>query len=84
MVGDGAPDLLAVEDVVVAVLHRARAQRSEVGARFRLGVALAPDVGAGEHAGQPALLLLLGAVDDDRRAGHAQADDQVSRAAAAR
>ena len=42
-VGAGAPDLLAVDDVLVAVAHRPGAQRREVGAGLRLGEALAPD-----------------------------------------
>src|SRR5262249_39935796 len=73
-VAAGGPDLLAVDDVVVAVAHRARLQAREVGAGARLGVALAPDrLGAGD-AGQVLALLLLGAMDDQRRAQHAHAE----------
>ena len=53
------PDLLAGDDVVVAVAHRLRAQRREVRAGARLGEALAPHVVAPEDAGQ-VLRLLLG------------------------
>ena len=67
-VGERRPHLLAVDHVVLAVLHRARLQRRQVGAGVGLGVALAPDLLAGEHLGGIALLLLFGAVRDDRRA----------------
>ena len=67
-VGERRPHLLAVDDVVVAVLHRPRLQRGQVGAGVGLRVALAPDLLAGEDLRRVALLLLLGAVRDDRRA----------------
>ena len=53
--------LLAVHDVLVAVADRHRAHVREVGAGLGLGEALAPVLVGGEDAGQPALLLLLGA-----------------------
>ena len=61
------PDLLAVHDPVVAVAHRRRPQRREVGARVGLGEPLAPDVVAAQHRGEQTALLLLGAVRHDRR-----------------
>ena len=73
------PDLLAVEDVVVTVAHGFRLERGQIRTGLRLAVALAPNVFAGEHAGQVFLLLLVCAVDDDRRARHPQPDDQVQR-----
>ena len=54
-----------------------RARRShgrEVGARVRLGEALAPDLLGREDRLQVARLLRLGAVRDDRRPGHAEPD----------
>ena len=46
----------------------------EVGARLRLGEALAPDLLGGEDRLQVALLLLLGAVRDHDRAAHREAE----------
>ena len=51
------PDLLPVDDVVVAVAHGARLEAGEIGAGTGLGVALAPRV-VPEDARQEALLLL--------------------------
>ena len=72
--GEGRPDLLPGDDPFVAVLDRAGLQRGEVGARLRLGEALAPDLLGGEDRLQVALLLLVGAVGDDDRAAHRQAE----------
>ena len=47
----------------------------EVGAGGRLGEELAPDLVGGQHRAEVALLLVLGAVRDQRRAEHAHADD---------
>ena len=46
----------------------------EVGAGAGLGEALAPDLLGREDLREVALLLLVGAVRDDRRPGHAEAD----------
>src|SRR4029079_16704456 len=62
------PDLLSVDDVLVAVAHRGRAQVGEVGTGLRLAEALAPVLVGRQDAGQPPLLLLLGAPRDDHRA----------------
>ena len=64
------PGLLAVDDVVVALAHRARLEAGEVGAGAGLGEALAPPVVEVGHARQEALLLLLRAEGDDDRAAH--------------
>ena len=53
----GGPDLLAVDDPVVAVAHRARAQAGEVGAGGRLGEELAPDLLARQRLRRVAALL---------------------------
>src|SRR5581483_3357039 len=74
----GGPDLLAVDDVVVAVLDGPRLHGGEVGAGAGFGEALAPDVVALDDAREVLLLLLLGAVEDDGRAGPAGADAEVA------
>ncbi len=68
------PDLLAVDDVDVAAALGARAAGGEVGARVRLREALAPDLVGGEERLEVARLLLVGAVRDDRRPRHPEAD----------
>ena len=67
------PDLLPVHHPVVAVQHRLGAQAGEIGTGVRLGIALAPDVLAGEDLRQVVVLLLLGAVVDQQRAQHRHA-----------
>jgi hypothetical protein len=52
-----------------------RAQRTEVGTGSRLGEALAPDLFARQRLLKVLGLLLVGAVNDDRRTRHPQADD---------
>src|SRR5712692_956237 len=76
-VGDGParrPDLLAVDEEVVALVLGARLEAREVGARVRLRVELAPDLLGGQHLPEVALLLPVGAVDDDRRADEPDAE----------
>ena len=70
-----APDLLAVEHVVVAVALGARPQRREVGARARLGEALAPHLLAAQDLREVLRLLLVGAFLDQRRARVQRADE---------
>ena len=74
VVGAGRPDLLAVDDVVIAVADGARLQRSEVGAGAGFAEELAPDVFAGDDLREVGGFLLVGAVDHDRGAGPAVAD----------
>ena len=62
------------DDPFVAVLDGAGLQRGEVGAGLGLGEALAPDLLGGQDRLQVALLLLIGAVGDDHRAAHRQAE----------
>ena len=69
------PDLLAVDDEVAVVAARRvvrTAERSEPASG--LGEALAPDLLGREDLREVALLLLVGAVRDDRRPGHAEPD----------
>ena len=73
------PDLLTVDDPLVAVAHRHRAQPAEVGAGAGLGEQLAPHLFAPQHRAQVALLLLVGAVRDQHRARHADADGEDAR-----
>jgi hypothetical protein len=54
-------DLLPVDDLLVAVPHRRRPQRREIGARVRLGVTDREMHLAGEYPGQKSRFLPLGA-----------------------
>ncbi len=74
-IGVAGPDLVPVEDVVLAVLveHGGSGQRRQVRARAGFGEALAPALGAVDHPGQEALLDLLAAVVSE-------ADDEVAEA----
>ena len=74
-VRERGPHLLPVDDELPVLLSRARPDPREVGARSRLGEALAPDLVGGEDRLEVARLLLLGAVRHDRRPGHAETDD---------
>ncbi len=73
-VRQGGPHLLAVEHPVVAVADRARGQAGDVGAGARLAEHLAPDVLAREDAAQQRLLHVVGAVGQEDRRAHADAD----------
>ena len=83
-VGKAGPDLLAVDDEMVAVEHGLGFERSQVAAGVGLGKTLAPDFVARKDAGQVALLLRLGADGDDRRPDQALADRAPSPGASAR
>src|SRR5690349_1047710 len=62
------PDLLAVDDPLVAVAHGRGLERRQVRAGVRLAEALAPLHLAPQDLGQELLLLLLGPPLQDRRA----------------
>ncbi len=68
------PHLLPVHDPRLAVGDRPRPQTREIGTGAGLGEQLAPHVLAAQHRAEKALLLLVGAPRDDRRAGHRDAD----------
>src|SRR5262245_30796285 len=68
------PALLAVDDPIVALLFRTRAQTSDVGAGGRLGEQLAPDLFACGELRQIAALGVLAAPGHHGRAAHALAD----------
>jgi len=59
----GGPDLLAIHDKIIAVIHRARLQASEIRASPRLGVSLAPDDVSAQCRLEEAIFLLLRAPD---------------------
>src|SRR5690606_1591564 len=67
------PDLLAIDDPVIAVAHGARAHRRHIRPRRRLGEELAPDLLTAECRADITLLLLLGGVGEPRRDAHAEA-----------
>ena len=69
------PHLLAVDHPLVAVELGAGLHVGEVGAGVGFGVALAPDLGAAQDAGQEAALLRVGAEVHDRGAEQPLADD---------
>src|SRR5712692_6058665 len=72
-VGVAGPDLVAVNDILVALAGGRSGQRREIGAGAWLGKSLAPALGAVDHAGQESLLKFLAAVVAKR-------DDEVSEA----
>ena len=79
------PDLLPVDDPLVAVEVGACLHVREVGAGVGLGVSLAPDLGAAEDAGEERPFLGVGAEVDDGRPEQPLADDpDPSRTARAR
>src|SRR3954454_23338285 len=72
-IGVACPDLVAVDDVLVALTRCGGGQRRQVGPRTRLAEALAPPIGAVYHARQEALSYFLASVV-------AEGDDQVAEA----
>ena len=68
------PDLLTVDDVLVAFLERARRDVGEVAAGLGLAEELAPDLVGRKHRHDVAVLLLVGAVLHEDRAAVADAD----------
>src|SRR6266404_7315312 len=72
------PDLLAVDDVIIAVEDSLGVQCRKIAAGVRFGKSLTPNLLAGEHGPQISLLLGFRAQRDNRRphqsfADHAQA-----------
>ncbi|KAK0334014.1 hypothetical protein LTR94_018300 [Friedmanniomyces endolithicus] len=74
LVGVGGPDLLAVDDPVVAAILRLGLDRGQVGAGAGLGIALAPADFAAHDLGQEPLLLFFGPEGQKRRAQHPDAE----------
>ena len=81
VVGVARPDLLAVDEIMVALVLGLCLQRSKVGAGARLRIALAPADFATRDLGQVFLLLRLIAVFQQRRAEHPDAETVEGRAA---
>ena len=84
VVGVRRPDLLAGDDVIVAVALGAGLQRGEVRSGVRLGIALAPADQARGDLRQMLLLLRLVAVLQQRRPEHPDAETRQRRAGADR
>src|SRR6185312_6129656 len=63
----GGPDLVAVDDELVALDHGFGAETAQIGARARLGIALRPDHFAGARLMQMLRLLFGRAVFDEDR-----------------
>ena len=75
------PDLLAIDDVVLAMTHGAHVERSEIAARAGLRVALAPEVVAVIDTRQEPLFLRLAAKAQQHRPAHREAERHQRRAA---
>ena len=73
VVGAGGPDLLAIDDEVIAVVFGASAQRRQIRAGTRFRIALAPPHFAASDFRQVAGLLFVGAVFQKRGADHRRA-----------
>ena len=73
--GLGGPDLLAVDDPLVAVEHGLGLEAGQVGAGVGLGEALAPGDLPAEDLGDELLLLLLGPPLQDRGADEGVAEE---------
>ena len=84
MLRQRGPGLVAVDDIMIAVAHRLGADRGEVGARARLGIALAPPVLAGQNPRQEFLLLRVIAERIDHGADHGDAERQRRQRSGAR
>ena len=67
------PNFLAVDDVMIAILHRPRLQAGKVGAGARLGIALTEHPLAGEDFRQVLVFLRLRAESHQHRPAHIQA-----------
>src|SRR4029450_5537541 len=79
MVRSRAPDLLPVDDPLVAVAHGAGPQPGEIGAGTGLAEQLAPPLAAAQERREVPLLLRFGAVRDQRRPDHPDADGERAR-----
>ena len=74
----GRPNLLAVDDPLVAVEHGLTTETGQIGAGVRLGVPLTPDVLAADDAREEMLLLLFSAPVKDRVANHLDREGVVA------
>ena len=72
-IGVGGPDLGPATDQVIPVAHGPHLQRGQVRSGLRFGIALAPEMLAGQDAGQIMRLLFRAAMPDQRRSAHRDA-----------
>jgi hypothetical protein len=72
-IGIGGPDLLAVDDEIIAIAFGAGLQRRKIRSGIRLGIALAPANQASRDLGQVFLLLRVGSVFEECRPEHGDA-----------
>jgi len=73
-VRERGPDLLAIDDVVIAVAHGLGLERGEIGTGAGLGIALAPPCVVLDDAREVGALLLFRAERVDDRPGHVHAE----------
>src|SRR5262245_47161442 len=76
--GTRRPDLLPVDDPLVALAHGARPQAGQIRAGGRLREELAPDLLTGERARRIAPLVLFARVGEEGGHAHAQPDFEVA------
>src|SRR3954471_19424908 len=74
----GRPDLLPVDHIVVAIELGPSLQRGQVAPRARFQITLAPGDGSARDARKMFALLLLRAMNDQRRPDHAYAEDALA------
>ena len=72
--GQRGPDLLAVDDPLVAIAHGPGGKPGHIGTGTGLAEQLAPDLLTRVHGAQEALLLLVACVGEHHRGAHADAD----------
>src|ERR1700687_5512350 len=70
------PYLLAIDHEVIALQHRTRLQRREIGAGVRLGIALAPNLLTAEHRWQKSAAVRL---SPDAHKNRSEARDRLHR-----
>ncbi len=71
---EGGPDLLTVDDPLIAITFGSRAQSGEVGTRARFAEQLAPGLLAGDDVANIEVDLLLGSVRRDCRRRQQQSE----------
>ena len=82
VVGVGGPDLLAIDQIVVALIFGAGREAGQIGAGAGLAIALTPAQFAARDGRQVCGLLFLAAVFQQHRAEHADAETEQGCAAA--
>ena len=77
-IGPGVPHLLPVDDVDVAILHRRRGERCEIGAGPGLGEQLTPELVAAQQWAEVPLPLGIGARGENRGTSPSDPDRVVT------